>query len=284
MYLLISRFCSLDYFGRSPSQLRPLFVLSKYSNNAEILAVPLQAFKNLSSTSSEFLPWDSKDINKIFWRGSSTGGFNHQIPWQLSHRMRLHLMVNGKKNDRNALSSKEREVMMPDGKGGFAIETWDDATLSKAYLDVGLSGSAMQCESTHLCEDIDAEIDFLGRVTPEKGSRYKYALDVDGNGWSSRFYRLLTAGSAVFKMTIFPDWNQDWLVPWLHYVPVKPSYDDLYDLAAFFIGPVSEGGVVDTDRGHEELGRKIGEAGQAFARDYWTWEAMQSYMFRMILE
>jgi hypothetical protein len=30
---------------------------------------------------------------------------------------------------------------------------------------------------------------------------------------SSRFYRLLTSGSAVFKMTIFPDWNQVSLGP-----------------------------------------------------------------------
>lgn len=39
-------------------------------------------------------------------------------------------------------------------------------------------------------------------------------------------------------------------VPWLHYVPIKPSYDDLYDTAAFFLGPIGPDGEVDTSLGH----------------------------------
>ncbi|KAG7529747.1 hypothetical protein FFLO_05436 [Filobasidium floriforme] len=274
----------LDYFGRSPSELRPLVVLSKYSNNAEILAVPLQAFQNLSTIESEFYPWEEKDIDKVFWRGSSTGGFNHQRPWQDSHRMRLHLMINGPKGKEQVLKDSTRDVMMPDGKGGFNLETLDEATLTKVYMDVGLSGKPIQCENTKLCDEIAEQIEFLPRVNPEKGSRYKYALDVDAAFRSSRFYRLLTSGSAVFKMTIFPDWNQVSLVPWLHYVPIKPSYDDLYDTAAFFLGPIGPDGEVDTSLGHPALGKQIGEAGRDFAREHWRWEVMQSYMFRVILE
>ena len=30
---------------------------------------------------------------------------------------------------------------------------------------------------------------------------------VDGNGWSSRFSRLLMSGSVVMKSTIYPEWN-----------------------------------------------------------------------------
>lgn len=142
-----SGFNSLDYFGRSPSELRPLVVLSKYSNNAEILAVPLQAFQNLSTIESEFYPWEEKDIDKVFWRGSSTGGFNHQRPWQDSHRMRLHLMINGPKGKEQVLKDSTRDVMMPDGKGGFNLETLDEATLTKAYMDVGLSGKPIQVSS-----------------------------------------------------------------------------------------------------------------------------------------
>jgi hypothetical protein len=94
-------------------------------------------------------------------------------------------------------------------------------------------------------------------------------------------------------------------VPWLHYVPIKPSYDDLYDTAAFFLGPIGPDGEVDTSLGHpvsyvpllgersytdehghtlQALGKQIGEAGRDFAREHWRWEVMQSYMFRVILE
>ena len=146
-FLLGDLLRSLDYFGRSPSVLRPLFVLSKYSNNAEILADPQQAFKNLSTIESEFHPWEEKDLDQVFWRGSSTGGFNNQRPWQESHRMRLHLMINGQKGREDELKEKTREVMMPDGNGGFELVTMDEATLSESYMDVGLSGKALQVSS-----------------------------------------------------------------------------------------------------------------------------------------
>jgi hypothetical protein len=43
-------------------------------------------------------------------------------------------------------------------------------------------------------------------------------LDVDGNGWSSRYHRLMLSGSAVVKSTIYPEWHSDWLTPWVHYI------------------------------------------------------------------
>lgn len=50
-------------------------------------------------------------------------------------------------------------------------------------------------------------IDFGGAVWPGEMAHYKYVLDVDGNGWSSRFHRLLSGGSPVVKMTMFPEWH-----------------------------------------------------------------------------
>lgn len=44
------------------------------------------------------------------------------------------------------------------------------------------------------------------RIEPFKASRYRYQLDVDGDGASTRFRRLLTSGSTVFKSTVFKEW------------------------------------------------------------------------------
>ncbi len=38
--------------------------------------------------------------------------------------------------------------------------------------------------------------------------------------------------------------------PWYHYIPLKPDYSDLYDIMAFFVGPVDEEGNVDETKGH----------------------------------
>ena len=55
----------------------------------------------------------------------------------------------------------------------------------------------------------------------------------DGNAWSARFKRLLNSNALVLKSTIYPEWWNDRIQPWVHYVPVKVDYDDIYDIMIF---------------------------------------------------
>ncbi|KAJ9095384.1 hypothetical protein QFC19_007629 [Naganishia cerealis] len=294
---------SLDYLDRSPSELRPLFVLSKYITDSEFLQTAIQGFKNYTDLKpTDTLSWEDKTQSKLFWRGSSTGGFDKKIPWEWSHRMRLHFLINGEKGKEEEMKKDLKPVMVPDGKDGFTIQEVDRFTLNQAYMDVGLAGKPMQCQSNNLCEDIEAKIQFSPYVPPDTGARYKYALD--GNGWSQRYARLLSSGSVVLKMTMFPEWYQDWIsesymryalqvsrilnpslsAPWLHYIPVKASYEDLYDIMAFFAGPVRPDGSIDESLGHDYLAKEIAENGREFVKEHWRWEVMQAYMFRLLLE
>jgi len=43
-------------------------------------------------------------------------------------------------------------------------------------------------------------------------------FDVDGNGWSGRFHRLMSMRSAVLKSTVFPEWYQDRVQEWVQCV------------------------------------------------------------------
>jgi hypothetical protein len=61
--------------------------------------------------------------------------------------------------------------------------------------------------------------------------------------------------------------------PWVHYVPVKIDYTDLYDILAFFIG------TPDGKNGHDEIARTIAMAGKEWARDHWRKEDMASVSF-----
>jgi hypothetical protein len=40
-------------------------------------------------------------------------------------------------------------------------------------------------------------------------------MDVDGNGWSGRFHRLMSMKACVLKSTLFPEWYGDRIQPWL---------------------------------------------------------------------
>jgi len=108
--------------------------------------------------------------------------------------------------------------------------------------------------------------------------QYKYVLDVDGNGWSGRFKRLITSNSLIFKSTIYPEWYTDRIEPWVHYVPVQLDLSDIYDTLLFFRGDANGEGA------HEDLARKIALAGRDWSKTFWRQEDITSYFFRLILE
>ena len=54
--------------------------------------------------------------------------------------------------------------------------------------------------------------------------RYKAIIDIDGNGWSSRFHGLLCMNSVVLKIrSRFLDYNAAQLKEWTHYIPYNPE-------------------------------------------------------------
>lgn len=106
-------------------------------------------------------------------------------------------------------------------------------------------------------------------------SRNKYVVDVDGNAWSSRFRRLLNSNHVVLKSTAYvslvaaatnpqPEWFNDILVPWYHYVPIRHDYEDVYDIMAYFQGAPDK-----STNGHDELAEQIAMNGVNFVKTHW---------------
>lgn len=86
----------------------------------------------------------------------------------------------------------------------------------------------------------------------------------------------MTTNSVIFKATIFPEWFSDRVQPWVHYVPVKMDYTDLYDTLAFFRGDE------DGEGAHDDLAEKIAAAGREWSLTFWRREDMVAYMFRCV--
>ncbi|ODN95887.1 hypothetical protein L198_04506 [Cryptococcus wingfieldii CBS 7118] len=257
--------------------LRPIFQLSKNARNPEFLTTPLEAYENFTDpiAQKKYSPWEEKTINKLFWRGSSTGDSYSKRPdghtWRQSHRPRLALMTQE--------TEGVKDVWVQKGKI-WEKESWSVAKLNEAYMDVGLTGQAHQCKKEDgTCDEMNQVIEFKARVLPEDSAKYKFQYDIDGNGWSSRFHRLIMSGSVVVKSTIYPEWFSDWLTPWVHYVPSKVDNSDLYDIMVFFVGTPD-----GSSPGHDDLARSIAEQARKFGEEHWRWEDMQAYMFRLMLE
>jgi hypothetical protein len=97
-----------------------------------------------------------------------------------------------------------------------------------ALMDVAFTGRAVNCdEEKGQCRAVEEMFEFRRGHEAAEAARYKYIIDVsaefssfadrsllmrvpylqvDGNGWSSRFKRLITSGSLIFKATTYPEW------------------------------------------------------------------------------
>lgn len=64
--------------------------------------------------------------------------------------------------------------------------------------------------------------------------KWKYLLDIDGHGMSGRFYPLMKSKSLVFKCAMFREWHDEWLWPWVHYVPLGLNGTDWFESVRFF--------------------------------------------------
>jgi len=100
------------------------------------------------------------------------------------------------------------------------------------------------------------------------------AFDLDGNGISGRFYKLLASRSAVLKQTVLREWHDERLVPWVHYIPVSMSMEELPELVAFLTeSPVGR-----------ERAKRIGEQGRQWMGEGMRVEDRAVYVLRLLLE
>ncbi|WRT69345.1 uncharacterized protein IL334_006329 [Kwoniella shivajii] len=255
---------------QSPS---PVISLSKTALHADILGIPTEQWVEGGPVPA----WQDRKQDKVLWRGSNTAmHYDETVSWRGSQRVRLINMT-------NHIGAGELVTLSPDqGKKTLResakSNTWPAANAEQ--MDVKFTGKPLQCDKNDgTCERIARDYAFAhGRMGHEEALAYKYVIDVDGNAWSARFNRLLTSGSLIFKATIMPEWYTDRIQPWIHYVPIKMDFSDLYDAVAFF-RPSSTNPAAE-----DALAEKIASAGRQWALTHWRREDMTAYMFRLYLE
>lgn len=168
--------------------------------------------------------WDKKPA--VYWRGSSTGGKVSRLNWRQGHRQRFVAFVQSLQNPASVLDVS--------WYFGAKVETLDEKQLMlfKDVFDVHMS-AYIQCEhgrNRSACQDMERVLG-PGMPEPEETSNgYRYLFDLDGNSMSTRFYRLLSRQAVVLKQTWFPEWHDDRLIPWAHYIPVTMSMEELPSL------------------------------------------------------
>lgn len=211
--------------------------------------------------------------NRLLWRGANTG-IRHDSTkeWKLSQRNRLVALV----SEQNGTTIVLPAHVSPFEKVGTGDEV-NKTDVNPVLFDVAFAGRPLSCGEDE-CQELLEIYDWRGYQNISEAGKYKYVLDVDGNGWSSRFKRLMTSNSLIFKATVYPEWFTDRIQPWVHYIPVKYDYSDVHDLLTFFRGDLLGRGA------HEEMAGKIAGVGREWSKTFWRTEDMVAYMFRLLLE
>ncbi|KAK2462820.1 hypothetical protein APHAL10511_005211 [Amanita phalloides] len=258
-------------------------------------AMPINWVRDITPRSDD-PEWDDKVDDRLHWRGRNTGIWHaHDTQWRMAQRIRLvDLAVKSYEQNISVLRARSDELSRVGGpvkikKGRYA----------PALFDVAFVDGPISCED-HMCHELQKIFEFRMPHDASMTGRYKYIMDVDGNGWSSRFKRLITSNSLIFKSTIYPEWFTDRIEPWVHYVPIQSDFSDLFDVLLFFRGeflnPDDTELALDSESdletaefnarwsNHEDLAKKIAKAGREWSLNYWRREDLTAYMFRLFLE
>jgi len=262
----------------------PLFSGGVPNIASDIIYPPPYTGQRLSEDGPEYDPsgdieWHSKRPS-IYWKGSSTGGWATEWNWRDLHRQRLSLKFT------NASHSKAMVTLLKEPTPG-ASESWDsyEAPLSTmaSQFDIHIAGELVLCSfpisknhpesSGCYVEKHGLEIAELGPV--EEAWAHKYVLDIDGNGYSGRFLRLLMSNSVPVKMTVFKEWINDWIIPWVHYIPARQDeeFSDLPEILRF----------LTSGRG-DIIGKEVAEMGQKWTKQVITKESLRLWFLRLLME
>lgn len=104
--------------------------------------------------------------------------------------------------------------------------------------------------------------------------KWKHLLDVDGHGLSGRFYPLLKSRSLIYKCAMFREWHDEWLRPWVHYVPLGLEGTDWFEVVRYF--------ALEEERQRE--GERIAHESRDWSRKVLQREDMKAWLFRLLLE
>ncbi|KAK6437227.1 hypothetical protein LTR95_006573 [Oleoguttula sp. CCFEE 5521] len=249
-------------------ELVPIFSQSKMSSFQDILyPSPWYWFEKVAYDEKRDKEWKLKE-SRLWWRGSTTGGFSRDGGWRRQHRQQFVRKVSARDQAKVLTNTRQEEA--------DAVPDWQVKEVPrqdfKDVMDVHFSHVG-QCDPG----DCDAQREFFDVVPPadqQDAWNFKYLLDIDGNAFSGRFYAFLKSRSLTFKMAVFREWHEEWVKPWVHYIPLSLRGDEVLEVVRYFAGE-TEG---------KQQGVRMAEAGREWAGKALRKEDFEAWFFRLLLE
>lgn len=241
----------------------PIFSQSKVSSFQDILyPSPWYFMHRVTYPPERDIPFASKN-GTMYWRGSTTGGFSRDGGWRNQHRQRFVT---------NTMPLGKTSILVHDEAQDLWEEKPVDRVSYQKYFDVKFTLIG-QCDPG----DCDAQKAFFEVVPPVNmfdAFNSKYLLDIDGNAFSGRYYAWLLSNSLVYKMALFREWHDEWLRPWVHYVPLGIEGTEYFESVRFF----------EEEDGGQNLAERLALESKKWAESVLRNQDLEVWYFRLLLE
>ena len=256
---------------RFTTDLVPIFSQSKLSSFQDIIYPSpwYWADKVPYVPDEDMKTWEEKE-SQVYWRGATTGGYSRFGNWRRQHRQRFVSFVNS--NSPNSIKTLKKVEEEEEWKVDTSkqIKHFKDS-FDVRFVEVGQADAG----------DVAAQKDMFRLVPKGKPGEvfaWKYLLDMDGNAFSGRFYSFLRSKSAVVKMAVSREWHDEWLKPWLHYIPISVQGNDWIETIRWYLDGTEGGGKSTME------GKKVAERGREWSNKVLRNEDLEVWFYRLLLE
>lgn len=101
--------------------------------------------------------------------------------------------------------------------------------------------------------------------------KYKYILDIDGIAWTGRFMPTLSYTSLILKSTYCYEFFSSFVLPYIHYIPIKTDYSDLITQLEWILT-------------HDNEVQQIIAQANKMSQNHLRYNDLKCYTTRMVLE
>jgi len=261
----------------SASELIPLFGGCKLPMNNEIIipgAMYITDDVMYSGGTYHGPPWSQKK-DGIVWRGAGSGGRHKEENWMHFQRQRLIEALNG-----TTISNVERNGARSLMYEMAPLQRYDyprrrEGKVGKFLSEFANAGfTDLLCFPRENCSYLDKHFGIAPIVEMKEQYAYKFIPDADGNSFSARYRGLLLSTSLPLKATIYAEWHDDRLRPWLHFVPLDNTFQDIHAVLDYFT----------RDTKGDAAAKMIAETGKIWTEKVHRREDMLLYTWRVLLE
>lgn len=207
------------------------------------------------------IDWDKKR-NNLYWAGSTTGGFALDDQWRYYQRQRFVKLAQNLEGQQHYYL-REKGGVVGRIKSSFLNSRLFDVTFTKIF----------QCKRKY-CREQSAYFTVKSWTRTEHFNHDSCSIWMGTALAVAITNYLLQNQFRSLKQTLFREWHDERLMPWVHYVPISQGMEEIPELVLY---------LTSTEAGQERA-KEIGEQGRE-----WFYEAFRDiylsiYTYRLLLE